>query len=150
MKKIRNIILLFGMLVISMQSINAQDFSGYWEGKLTVSANGNNVELPYKMVIKTDDNGNCAGLTALWITMDGKTYFSKYKFTGTYSGSTLNFTDGELMESNNPDDPNFYWCTKSGALKLNGKVLTGDITGYSPKGGCLPATAYLTFHSALQ
>lgn len=145
-------VLVFGCILslFSIQHLNSQSFSGNWAGNLTVQSDGEDVLLPYKMVIITDGNGNCEGQTALWIGIDGKLYRSLYAFKGTYQGSTLKFSDYKLIESDNPKNIDFYWCEKSGTLYLSGKTLSGNVTGYSPKGPCMPAKASLTWDSEVE
>ena len=147
MKTIRNTFLLLSLFVLSMSSANAQDFQGNWDGSLAVTSGGENVDLPFKMTIYTDNNGNCQGQSRLWINIDGTMYYAQYSFTGTYSGSSLKFSDNDMIEHDSPSSSDFYWCKKSGTLYLNDKTLTGDITGYSPKGDCMPARATLKFFS---
>ena len=146
----KNIVLIIGLILLSIQSIKSQSFSGNWAGNLTVESGGEEVLLPYKMVIITDGDGNCEGQTALWINIDGTLYRSLYAFRGTYTSSSLKFSDYKLVESDNPKNIDFYWCEKSGTLYLNGKTLSGSVVGYSPKGPCMPAKANLTWDSELE
>jgi hypothetical protein len=140
MKKIRNLILILCLFVIGLQSVNAQNYAGEWEGKLTVVADGKDVELPFRMSIVTDGKGNCEGRTGLAIKIDYKDYAAIYKFKGTYNESSLTFDDYEIGENTTPPaSVDFYWCKKSGTLYLSGKTLTGNVNGYSPRGRCMPA-----------
>ena len=99
------------------------------------------------MIIKTDKDGNCGGQSKLLIPYESGNYYVVYKFGGTYSGSTLKFKDESIVDHKDPTSPGFYWCKKSGTLKLDGNSLTGDISGYSPSGNCLPAKVNMLFVS---
>lgn len=149
MKTFRNIVLTIGLLILVNISANSQSFAGKWEGSLIVTVEGEDVYLPFKMVIITDEDGTCSGQTSLWIKIDEVLYHAIYSFKGTYNGTTLKFSDISIVESNSPSNPDFYWCSKSGTLYLNGTSITGNVIGYSPKGDCMPARASLVFHSKL-
>jgi len=150
MKTIKNTFLLFALLILSTSTVKAQDFKGNWDGKLIVTMNGEETFLAFRMVINTDGLGNCDGASRLLIPYNGKSYYAQYSFKGTYSGTALTFNDVELLESDGPSDPDFYWCKKSGTLYLYNNTLTGSVTGYSPRGDCMPAKAKLDYHSALE
>ncbi len=147
MKKLKSLFTLISLMLLFVSNINAQGLQGNWDGNLTVNENQ---KLPFKMVIYTDDNGNCSGQTRLWIEIEGTMYYAQYSFSGTFSGTTFNFHDDELIKHDSPSSSDFYWCKKSGTLYLSDQTLTGNVTGYSPKGACMPAKAYLKYHSAAE
>lgn len=147
MKTLKCLFILLSLSLMMGTAVRAQGFQGNWDGNLTVN---DDQKLPFKMVIYTDDNGKCSGQTRLWIEIDNKMYYAQYSFSGTYSGSSLNFTDDELIKHDSPSNSDFYWCKKSGTLYLSERTLSGNVTGYSPRGACMPAKANLKYHSAAE
>jgi len=130
--------------MLSLASVKAQDFDGHWVGDLTVNVNGAESKFPFEMYIHTDGKGGCSGETTLFLNIDGKEYHALSSFYGTYNkGDDLEFIEYEIVESESPESADFYWCEKTGELYIKGDTLTGDVTGKSPKGDCLPAKAFL-------
>jgi len=139
-------------LIFSCQFVHAQDFSGNWDGTLVATtADGSDFTFGYRMVIVDNGDGTCYGRTRIVALDENENEFAAmYDFNGTINGYTLKFSDYKLVEADYPDIEGFYWCEKSGSLYLSGTSLTGNVTGYSPYGDCMPAKAYLEYYSALE
>lgn len=151
MRNLHNLFLALILIFLS-QFAYSQNFSGNWDGTLVATDyDGSNFTFGYRMVIVDNGDGTCYGKTRIvTIDEDNNEFAAIYNFSGTINGYTLKFSDYELFEANYPDIEGFYWCAKSGTLYLSGTSLSGNVTGYSPYGDCMPAIAYLKYYSALE
>ena len=154
MKLLRSLmlcLLLSGSFVSHSRDVDAKgkDFAGVWKGFLNVTMNGQPAKLPFDMKIEKGDYNQYGGHCVLYIRMTvSEEVYINCKISGSVSGEIFTFTDKKVIDYTLPRNADFYWCTKTGTLHFEQTskgedMLVGPVSGYSPNGNCMPATAEL-------
>jgi outer membrane protein OmpA-like peptidoglycan-associated protein len=126
--------------LILAQDISHEELVGTWTGTTTQEPDK---EFYFEIRIDSvDKDGNLSGTT--FIKEERSNNFGTISYTGTFEGNTLRFQETEILKEDKRGDGyypsnNFYWCIKSGKLRISENSKKWRLTGRWEAGGtCKP------------
>jgi outer membrane protein OmpA-like peptidoglycan-associated protein len=119
-----------------------QDVTGVWIGTIYQEPDK---EFYFEIRVDSiDEKGNLSGTT--FIKEESSNNFGTIAYTGSFIGNTFKFQESEVLKEDKRGDGyhpsnNFYWCIKSGQLKISENTENYRFTGWwESTGTCQPGT----------